>query len=185
MAKRKTTAEATPTPEATLATPLLTDTQIAQAATNDPSLSPDEFKLGDRTYKYTHLSYDNYVSFMVKIKPLMTAVVGTITAKARASISLPGIELSESPLSGLIEFCSADIPDMVVIIVNNYHEASGSPERITVAQIKKTAGATPMSFANVIMGQVMFNNMISDFASFFVQMMPALKAMGILSSPAA
>jgi len=33
------------------------------------------------------------------------------------------------------------------------------------------------------MGQVVYNNMIAEFASFFVQSMPLLKAMGILTQP--
>lgn len=186
MAKKKASTEVTPTPEATPATvipPVLSDEQIAQAATNNPSLSKDEYLLGGKTYRYTHLTYDNYVAFMVKAKPLGAAIIGTVTAKARASINLPGIELEENPMSSLIEFCGKDIPEMAALIVNNFYEASERTERVTAKEIKKMTGVTPMTLANIIMGQIIYNNMISDFASFFVQMMPALRAMGILRAP--
>jgi hypothetical protein len=187
--KKSATPEVTPAPESPVTpapTPTLTAEQIALGATNDPALSKDSFTLCGKTYKYVHLSYDYYIEFMLKIKPLLAAVVGTVTAKAKATVNLPGIELSESPLSGVMQFCGSDVPDMVRIIVNNSLEADGrDAERITVADIKKFRGITPMQLSEIIMGQVLYNNMISEFASFFVQMMPLLTQMGILTKPQA
>jgi hypothetical protein len=180
MAKKK---ETTPSTEAQVTpTTTLTEQQIALAATNNPALSNDSFTLSGKTYKYVHLSYDYYIEFLLKIKPLLAAVVGTVSMKARATVTLPGIELSANPMSGVVDFCSGDIPDMVRIIVNNTLEAEGrDDEKITVADIKKIRGVTPMQLSEIIMGQVVYNNMIAEFASFFVQSMPLLKAMGILT----
>lgn len=192
MAKKKVAAQGTEaitsTPETVSPTnPLLTDQQIALGATNDPALSEDSFLLNGKTYKYVHLSYDYYIEFMLKIKPLLAAVVGTVAAKAKSTVSLPGIELIEkNPLSSVASFCTADIPDMVRIIVNNSLEADGrDAEKIKVEDIKKVRGVTPMLLSNIIMGQVVYNNMIGEFASFFVQSMPLLKAMGLLTQPQA
>ena len=176
----------TPSPEVAVpkTKPTLTPEQIILGATNDPALSKNEFKLGDKTYKYVHLSYDYYIEFMVKIKPLLAAVVGTVASKAKSTVTLPGIKLLENPLGSAIQFAGQDIPDMVRIIINNSLEAEEKTERITVEEIKKIRGVTPMSLSNLIMGQVVYNNMIPEFASFFVQMMPLLKQVGIMTSPA-
>jgi hypothetical protein len=190
LSKKKNPAP-TPTPEATPASGLspatvkmLTPAQITQAATNDPALSDDSFTLGGKTYKYVHLSYDYYIEFLCKIKPLLAAVVGTVTAKDKSTVSIPGIDLVENPMASAVAFAGHDIPDMVRIIINNSLEAEGSEERITVADIKKIRGITPMTLTNIVMGQVTFNSMITEFASFFVQSMPLLKAVGILTSQA-
>jgi len=161
----------------------LTPEQILLGATNDPALSKDEFKLGTKTYKYIHLSYDYYIEFMLKLKPLLTGVVGTLASKAKATVTIPGIDLIANPLGSMISFAGEDIPDMVRIIINNYLEAEGKEdEKITSADIKKIRGITPMSLSNIIMGQVIYNNMIPEFASFFVQLMPILNQMGILKT---
>jgi hypothetical protein len=185
MAKKKETTPV-PTPAAetkTAPVATLTEQQIAFAATNDPALSSDSFKLDGKTYKYVHLSYDYYIEFMFKIKPLLGAVVGTIAAKSKSTVTLPGIELTDSS-SSVINFCTADIPDMVRIIINNSLEAEGrDAEKLTVADIKKVRGITPMSLSEIVMGQVHFNNMIGEFGSFFAQSVPLLRAMGIISQP--
>ena len=116
--------------------------------------------------------------------PLLAAVVGTVASKAKSTVTLPGIKLLENPLGSAIQFAGQDIPDMVRIIINNSLEAEEKTERITVEEIKKIRGVTPMSLSNLIMGQVVYNNMIPEFASFFVQMMPLLKQVGIMTSPA-
>lgn len=184
MSKRNTPA-VTPAPAPTPA-PALTEQDIAFGATNDPALSQEEFQLNGKTYKYVHLSYDYYLEFMLKIKPLLAAVVGTVAAKDHSTVTLPGIELAANPLSGIVQFCGTEIPDMVRIVINNSLEADDRPnERVTIAEIKKTRGTTPMQLANIVMGQVVFNNMITEFGSFFVQAMPLLKAMGILTQPKA
>lgn len=178
---KKTAAPVTPAPVVTpTEKPSLTPEQIVLGATNDPAISKDTFKLGDKTYKYVHLSYDYYIEFMLKIKPLLAVVVGTVAAKAKATVTLPGIQLIENPMQGVLQFAGEDIPDMIRIIVNNSLEAENSTDKITVPQIKALRGITPMSLSGIVMGQVTYNNMITDFASFFVQMLPLLNQMGIV-----
>jgi hypothetical protein len=169
--------------------PKLNDQQIALGATNDPALSNDEFELCGKRYKFVHLSYDFYLEFMFKIKPLLAAVVGTMASKTNSTVNLPGIELLPTDGAGagtLLKFCSNDIPDMVRIIVNNSLEADGrEDERITVAEIKKYRGVTPISLTRIVMGQVAYNNLIGEFGSFFVESLPLLNAMGLVTPPPA
>jgi hypothetical protein len=190
LSKKKNTAvdapEATPSGLSPATLKMLTPAQITQAATNDPALSNDSFVLNGKTYKYVHLSYDYYIEFLCKIKPLLAAVVGTVAAKDKSTVSIPGIDLVENPMASVAAFAGHDIPDMVRIIINNSLEADGrESESVTVADIKKIRGITPMTLSEIVMGQVTFNSMITEFASFFVQSMPLLKAMGILTQPQA
>jgi hypothetical protein len=167
----------------------LTEQQIALGVTNDPALSQDEFKLGDKVFKYVHLSYDYYLEFMFKIKPLLAAVIGTMAAKSQATVNLPGISLLPTDGSGanaLLKFCGDDIPDMVRIIVNNSLEAENrDAEKISVADIKKVRGVNPIVLTRIVLGQVIYNNMIGDFGSFFVESLPLMSAMGLVTPPPA
>jgi hypothetical protein len=167
--------------------PTLTEQQIALGATNDPALSKDEFELNGKKYKYVHLSYDFYLEFMFKIKPLLAGVVGAMASKSKATVNLPGIELIPSDgsgVNGILTFCKDDIPDMVRIIVNNSLEADGrDAEKISVNDIRKFRGNTPMSLTRIIMGQVLYNNLIGEFGAFFVESLPLLNAMGLVTQP--
>lgn len=167
----------------------LTDQQKVLGAINDPALSQDEFELCGKKYKYVHLAYDYYLEFMFKIKPLLAAVVGTMAAKSKSTVSIPGIELISTDGAGpltLLKFCGNDIPDMVRIIVNNSLEADDrASESITVADIKKFRGVTPISLTRIVMGQVVYNNLIGEFGSFFVESLPLLNAMGLVTPPPA
>jgi hypothetical protein len=176
-------ADTTPT------SPVLTEQLIALGATNDPALSKDEFELNEKKYKYVFLSYDFYLEFMFKIKPLLAGVVGAMASKSKATINLPGIELIPSDASGvssILKFCSDDIPDMVRIIVNNSLEADHrEDEKITALDVRKFRGNTPMSLTRIIMGQVVYNNLIGEFGAFFVESLPLLSAMGLVTPPPA
>lgn len=165
----------------------LTEQQIALGVTNDPALSNDEFELCGKKYKYVHLSYDFYVEFMFKIKPLLAAVVGTMASKTKSTVNLPGIELvptDASGLNGILAFCQKDIPDMVRIVANNSLQADNrEAEYITVEDIRKFRGVTPITLTRIIMGQVVYNNLIGEFGSFFVESLPLLNAMGLVTPP--
>ena len=169
--------------------PKLSEEQIALGVTNDPALSKDEFELNGKKYKFVHLSYDYYLEFMFKIRPLLAGVVGAMASKSKATVNLPGIELLPSDgagVNGLLKFCSDDIPDMVRIIVNNSLEADKrEDEKISTTDIRKFRGNTPMSLTRIIMGQVVYNNLIGEFGAFFVESLPLLNAMGLVSQPPA
>lgn len=165
----------------------LTEQDIALGVTNDPALSKDEFELLGRKFKYVHLSYEFYIEFMFKIKPLLAAVVGVMASKSKSTINLPGISLLPTDAGdGLFKFCANDVPDMVRIVINNSLEAEGrEAEKVTVAEIKKFRGVTPIVLTRIVMGQVVYNNLIAEFGSFFVESLPLLNAMGLVTPPPA
>lgn len=150
----------------TVEAPVLTDEQILAAATNSPVLSPDQFKLGDQTFKIVHLPYDDYVTFLGYLQPFLSAMV--LGKSKEQKVSIPGINLGvgASPLA-LVEFCSNELPEMVRLIVKQ------TDPTVTVKTIKELAG-TPFVLAGIVFQQLVRNQMIADFASFFKQMMPLL-----------
>jgi hypothetical protein len=166
MPKRKQTTPVTPpTPEA-----------IVQAATNNPQLATDEFKLGDRVFKVIDLDYDSYIRFFAYLRPLINAVASGMAQ--RQGISIPSIELPESSLSAtrLIDFCIADLPEMVRLIC-----AQTVPD-ITVEEVK-TNGKTPFVLAAIVVKQLVRNNVVAQFTSFFGQILPLMKMLGLKTQP--
>jgi hypothetical protein len=146
--------------------PELTGQEILAAATNAPSLAPDEFVLGDRTYKVVDLSYDDYVSFLTYLQPFLDGLVGNFASKT--NVSLPGISLSQSiDAPAFVKFCGKSLPEMTRLICKQTN-----PD-ITVDEVKLAAG-NPFVLAAVVIKQVNKNQMISTFASFFGQLAPLL-----------
>jgi hypothetical protein len=149
--------------------PSLSEQEILAAATNHPSLSTDEFVLGDRTYKVVSLPYDDYITFLTYLQPFLDGIVGKIADKAE--VSIPGISLS-SPIdaSAFVRFCGKSLPEMARLICKQTN-----PD-ITVDEIKVQAG-NPFVLASIVLKQVNKNKMIATFASFFGQLTPLLKSL--------
>lgn len=147
----------------------LTPQQISEAATNNPALSPDEFKLGETTFKIVHLPYDDYVSFIAYLQPFLDAITSKMADKVK--ISVPGLDIGKA-IDGtlLIKFCGTSLPEMARLICKQTYP------NITVDQIKKDAG-TPFILANIVLQQVIKNGMLRDFASFFAQIAPLFKSL--------
>lgn len=146
--------------------PTLTEEQIIAAATNSPLLSPDEFTLGTTTFKIVQLPYDDYVIFLGYLQPFLEALAG----KKNTSVSLPGIALLDAvDSSTLLKFCSKNLPEMARLVCKQ------SVPDITAEELKKLAG-NPFALASVVLKQVAKNGMIRDFATFFKQVTPLLKA---------
>lgn len=164
-------------------TPALTTQQIVAEATNDPALAQDEFKLGDRTFKVLSLGYDEYLEFCSYLTPLFGAVAGLVSKNIREKqgVEIPGIDLNTDNITpgSLLAFAKKDLPTMVAIICNMEAIVSEDPtKRVDALWVKKHA-KTPWQLADIVMKQVAKNNIIGDFASFFVQTIPGLMALGI------
>lgn len=159
----------TPNAQAAESTPSvsLTEEQILAAAVNSPALSPDEFKLGETTFKIVHLPYDDYVQFLGHIQPILEFLVGKKAEKE--NVSIPGIALTPSlDASSLLRFCSNSLPEMVRLVCKQTQPA------ITTSEIKASA-KTPFALAAIVLQQVSRNEIIKDFASFFAQVTPLFR----------
>jgi hypothetical protein len=161
----------------------LSKEQIVAAVTNHPSHAPDSVTLGGRTFPILDLEYDQYIEFAAMLEPLFKGVAGGLMR--RSNISVPGIDISSLPTEGftpgnLMKFAKGDLPRMVQLVLNMNAVVSGDKSKeVTVAWIKQ-AGKNPMVLAGIVMKQVTKNNMIGDFADFFVQMLPTIMAMSRL-----
>src|SRR6185312_10862269 len=135
--------------------------EIARAVTNDPALALDSFTLGDVEYKLVDLPYDDYIVFVSLLEPLINTFVKG--AAGKRGISLNGLEVassSEMTVSSLLTYCHASLPQMVQVICRQTDPA------ITTDAIK-VAGKTPFRLAEIVLKQIIHNNIIKDFASFF------------------
>lgn len=172
------------TPEVTLPS-----TEIVRAATNSPALAENEFEFAGRKFKVVDLEYDYYMEFLSKIEPLINAVVGKLAGKA--NLGVPGIALTADSgfsVASLMSFCKKDLPDMVRIICNMQTIAETpagqhvDPSKLVTTEYVKKNAKTPWQLAQIVMLQVSQNNIISDFASFFVQVLPLMGAVQNLTS---
>lgn len=143
--------------------PSLTDKDILQGAVNSPALAADEFQLGDRTFKVLDLGYDDYVQFLFFVKPIFEALGKAVTL---SPTQVPDIDLGAGILSitNIMDFCLKDLPEMCRIVC-----AQTAPE-ITVTEVKALA-RNPMKMTEVVLKQIVRNNMIKDFTSFFHQIL--------------
>lgn len=145
----------------------MTNAEISRAVTNNPSLSLEEFSLGDRTFKIVDLSYDSYVDFLTLLSPLIEAVFGSVASAA----NMNGIKLDASALSvsTVIKHCAKTLPDLVLLVCKQ------TQRDITVDEVK-LLGKTPLVLGAIVLKQLQKNNIIKDFADFFAQALPVLKA---------
>jgi hypothetical protein len=160
---KKTLTPETPAVE----TPAVSQHEMVRAALNAPELSEREFKLGDKVYKVIDLEYDDYLMFVELLTPLFEMLQN----RANEAISVPDIALT--PEAGLdfkavLKYCKNDLPELVRIICRQ------TDPDITVEQIKKAGN--PIKLANIVLQQILQNNMIQEFADFFVQMIPLMRA---------
>lgn len=163
------------------AAPALSREEIVAAATNEPTLAKDEFKLGDRTFKVMNLAYRQYIEFLAKLEPLFGALTSKLTGRLTGTASLPGIELTDA--NSLLKFCGDELPALAAIVCNMQAVAEKRPEdKITVEWVEEVA-EDPFQLVNIVVAQINKNNMIVKFASFFLQMLPLLQRVQALASP--
>ena len=75
-----------------------------------------------------------------------------------------------------MKFCRKDIPEMACIVCNQQAVQEGKPEnKVTPEWVKKNA-KSPIHLIKIIMLQISKNQMISEFADFFVQVLPVMMA---------
>ena len=148
--------------------PTLSKEEIVRAALNNPELSNNQFQLGDKTYTIVDLSYDDYMVFISMLQPVIDQLMKG--AAGRQGINLNGVDVAPTSLStsNIITYCSDNLPRMVQIICR-----ATEPE-ITIEQIKKDA-KNPFKLADIVLQQVIQNNMIRDFATFFRSVLPLMK----------
>lgn len=158
--------------------PTLTQVAVTAAATNSPDLATDTFKLGDRTFKVIDLDYDSYLEFMSFLQPLLEGIASKFAGKA--GLSLPGIPFADLGADGginsLLTFCKKDLPAMAALICNQQAiQEEREQDKVTSAWVKKHV-KSPFEIVRIVMKQINKNKMISEFADFFVQILPLMGA---------
>lgn len=173
----KKTKEVEPTPtESTLSSK-----EISRAVTNSPLLAVDEFQIKDRVFKIVDLGYDDYLDFIALFKPMFEQMAGV----KKEEPTLPGISLTDPSslkVDSLIMYCKKDLPALACIVCNAQERAMAelekrepNPANMVEPQWLKD-NSNPIRLANIVLKQLLQNNMISEFADFFVQALPILRA---------
>lgn len=141
----------------------LSQEDIVRAATNAPTLAKDQFTLGTRTFSVVDLSYDDYMTFMVLLGPMMESVIGGV-------MTMQGVSVTSSQLSpkDIITHLSGSLPELARLV------CAQTDPTVTIEFVKKE-GKTPFKLAEIVLKQIEQNRIISDIASFFAQMLPVIK----------
>jgi hypothetical protein len=140
----------------------LTSEDIVAAATNSPALAKDSFVLNGKTYKVVDLDYDSYMEFLLLLQPLLEVVL-KIYSGSGSPINLP----STLSIADILKNCLHNLPQMVLLICRQ------TDLKVTMKQIKQP-GNTPFTLAEIVMKQIVKNNMIKEFTSFFGQIAPLM-----------
>ncbi len=145
--------------------------EIARAATNAPELSREEFTLGDRKFKVVDLPYDDYLRFTTYLGPMLELLFGSLVSMS--GIKAPTANVSLTP-AAILQYAGESLPELACIVCTQ------TDPTMTVAQVKLLAQGSsprgPFKLAEIVLKQVEQNKIINDFASFFGQMLPLLKA---------
>lgn len=140
----------------------LTPQDIARAIGNDAAQATRFIKLGERTFPVLDLEYDDYVTYMALMEPLLQAVVTAVASRV-------GVEFgSEISPQSIIKHCAKVLPEMVRL------SCKASDPDITVEEVKRL-GKTPFVLAAAALQQIVQNNMVKDFQDFFGQIAPLMK----------
>jgi hypothetical protein len=159
--------------ETLVPTPSLAQAAVTDAATNSPALAPEGFNFGGRDFKLLNLSYEGYLEFTLFLQPLLEGVASKFLAAK--GVSLPGIEIPElegaNSASYVLKFCRKGLPEIVCIVCNQ-----NPGEKVTPEWVRKNA-TSPFQLAKIVMLQIGKNEMISEFADFFGQILPVVMMM--------
>lgn len=161
------------TPEATVP-PTTPETTISEqdkvfAAYNDPTLAPDSFTLGPRTFKVVHLRYPDYLKFLQLLKPL-ASIFAKLMSDNAAATAFSDIEVTsvvEAVLPEVMGYLGDQLPEMVAVVCRQT-----TPE-ITAQWVIDNA-KSPFELVGIVMQQVGVNQMIQDIGRFFKILMPQL-----------
>jgi hypothetical protein len=157
----------TPTTVSVESKPELTDRELVRAATNNPLLSSNKVKLGEREFTLVDLPYDDLLAFLQLLEPLIQMLVGTI----RSFSSDDKLGLIEGlSVTNVLKYCGKELPEMVQICLKQ------TDEDITVEEIKKL-GKSPLKIAEIVRKQVEQNQLVEQVTDFFAQILPMMKTM--------
>jgi hypothetical protein len=143
----------------------------APAVTEQTAVTPEGFNFGGRDFKLLPLDYGSFLDFNIFLYPLLEGIASKFLAAK--GVSLPGIEVPE--LDGpnianyFLKFCRKELPEMVCIVCNQMPgDAKVTPDWV------KLNAKSPFELAKIVMLQVSKNNMLSEFADFFLHLLPVM-----------
>lgn len=147
----------------------ITKEDAALAATN--TLSIASFELGGKEYKVVNLRYDDYLKFITYLTPLLETFFGSLASVGGIKVVSPS-----SPINAMsiVKYAGESLPELACIVCNQ------TDPTVTTENVKiwceNSEPRGPFKLAELVIKQIEQNKIVNDFASFFVQMLPMIKA---------
>lgn len=146
-----------------------TPEQIANAVRNDHDAF---FTLGRggkaRQFPIRDLGYDDYLSFIRLIKPVIESAMGAIELKPN-ELGEVTMSLGEGnfDVGALLDMADDELPRLALICCRQ------SDASMTVQQVKEL-GRRPMDLIEIVLKQAKHNQLVEEFASFFPRIVASL-----------
>jgi hypothetical protein len=141
-------------------TPEITDHDKIVAAQNEWGKT---FKLGDREFEIKDLGYFDYIEFMSLAKPIIKLAAGALEmdnagGELKADFNPAALDMDE-----VIKLCGKELPRMGQLICKQTDPKIKAEEVAILAH-------RPQRLVELVLMQILHNNMIQEFASFFTRL---------------
>jgi hypothetical protein len=135
----------------------LTEQEVIAGAKNEWQ---KEFTLGAKTFEVKDLGYFDYIEFIGLAKPLVTVAasaleMGTKDGEMKVEFNPANLDLDQ-----IIKLCGKELPRMAGIVCRQ------SMPKISDKEVAELA-RRPQRLVEIVLLQVMHNNMIQEFGTFF------------------
>lgn len=152
-------------------TPVLSQETIVAAATNTWG---KEFTLGEgdkqRVFSVKDLDYFSYVEFVTRAKPLITLAANGMEYKSDGGVLDLQFNPANLDIDAILASCMKDLPKLAWLVCKQTDPAIKPEEVANLAH-------RPQRLIEIIMLQVMHNNMIQEFGTFFQRLTGLVMAM--------
>jgi hypothetical protein len=135
----------------------VTDEQKLAAAKNEWS---KEFTLGDKTFQILDLGYFDYIEFVSLVKPLVAVAAGALQLDSADGELKVNFNPTNIDFDQMIKLCGKELPRMAWLVCKQ------SQPKITDKEVAELA-KRPQRLVEIVLLQVLHNNMIQEFGSFF------------------
>jgi len=147
--------------------PEITDETKVRAAKNEWGKT---FTLGEQEFEIKDLQYFDYIEFMGLAKPLITVAssgleMGNVGGEITVNFNPSALDIDQ-----IIGLCAKELPRMAYLICKQ------SAPKITEKEVALLAHR-PQRLIEVVLLQILHNNMIQEFGSFFQRLTAMVTAL--------
>jgi hypothetical protein len=135
----------------------ITELDKVQAAKNEWGKI---FKLGDRDFEIKDLPYFDYIEFMQLARPLISLAAGAVELDNEGGEIKAGFDPTKLDFDEIFKLCGKELPKMGQLICK---QSAPGIKPDDVANLARR----PQRLIELVLMQILHNNMIEEFGSFF------------------